>query len=151
MNSSTHMVSQLITRPIPLLDYVGNAIFIAVFFVLLWMQWKFPLRRVHFSILRRLVRNVLFSAPALVLLRLTLIPIPLGAAWWADRHGIGLLHWISAPGWFSAIAGFLAMDWAYYWWHYANHLVPLLWRFHNVHHTDLDLDLSTAARFHAGE
>jgi len=30
-------------------------------------------------------------------------------------------------------------------------MVPLFWRFHNVHHTDLDLDVSTAARFHFGE
>ena len=33
----------------------------------------------------------------------------------------------------------------------ANHMVPIFWRFHNVHHTDLDLDVSTAARFHFGE
>src|SRR5260370_42222468 len=30
-------------------------------------------------------------------------------------------------------------------------MVSLFWRFHNVHHTDLDLDVSTAARFHFGE
>jgi len=38
-----------------------------------------------------------------------------------------------------------------YVWHRLNHRVPLLWRFHLVHHTDLDLDVSTALRFHAGE
>ena len=53
--------------------------------------------------------------------------------------------------WLAAILGFLLMDWAYYWWHYATHAVPFAWRFHNVHHTDLDLDVSTAARFHFGE
>src|SRR5258705_13321229 len=46
---------------------------------------------------------------------------------------------------------FLLMDYAYWWWHWANHMVPLFWRFHNVHHPDLDLDVSTAARFHFGE
>src|SRR5438067_9687584 len=30
-------------------------------------------------------------------------------------------------------------------------MVPVFCRFHNVHHTDLDLDVSTAARFHFGE
>jgi sterol desaturase/sphingolipid hydroxylase (fatty acid hydroxylase superfamily) len=136
---------------IPLLDYVGNPIFVVLFFTLLWLQWKFPLRRLRFPAVRRFVRNLTFSAPALVLLRLLLIPIPLSAAWWAEQHQIGLLHLISLPNWFRAIAGFIAMDWAHYWWHYANHVVPVLWRFHNVHHTDLDLDLTTAARFHAGE
>jgi sterol desaturase/sphingolipid hydroxylase (fatty acid hydroxylase superfamily) len=40
------------------------------------------------------------------------------------------------------------MDLTFYWWHRANHRIPLLWRFHNVHHFDPDLDLSTAFRFH---
>jgi len=40
------------------------------------------------------------------------------------------------------------MDYVYWWWHWANHMVPFFWRFHNVHHTDLDMDVSTAARFH---
>jgi sterol desaturase/sphingolipid hydroxylase (fatty acid hydroxylase superfamily) len=35
--------------------------------------------------------------------------------------------------------------------HRMNHGVPVLWRFHRVHHTDLELDLTTAFRFHAGE
>ena len=40
-------------------------------------------------------------------------------------------------------------DYAMYLWHVATHRVPLLWRFHLVHHIDLDLDSSTALRFHA--
>jgi sterol desaturase/sphingolipid hydroxylase (fatty acid hydroxylase superfamily) len=142
---------QYFMKPIPLFDYVGSPIFWTLFLALFWLQWKYPLRKQHFAILRRLVRNFVFSAPAFFFLRLTLIPIPLAAAWWAQQQGFGLLHWLRAPGFIAALAGFLIMDWAYYWWHYATHRVPLLWRFHNVHHTDLDLDVSTAARFHFGE
>jgi sterol desaturase/sphingolipid hydroxylase (fatty acid hydroxylase superfamily) len=47
--------------------------------------------------------------------------------------------------------GFLLMDLTFYYWHRANHQVPFLWRFHNVHHMDPDLDVSTAFRFHVGE
>lgn len=47
------------------------------------------------------------------------------------------------------VVGFLALDWAMYWWHRWAHLVPALWRLHRVHHVDLDLDVSTALRFHA--
>jgi sterol desaturase/sphingolipid hydroxylase (fatty acid hydroxylase superfamily) len=43
------------------------------------------------------------------------------------------------------------MDLAFYYWHLANHKVPVLWRFHNVHHIDPDLDVSTSFRFHFGE
>jgi len=40
------------------------------------------------------------------------------------------------------------MDFTFYWWHWANHRIPFLWRFHNVHHIDPDLDVTTSFRFH---
>jgi sterol desaturase/sphingolipid hydroxylase (fatty acid hydroxylase superfamily) len=43
------------------------------------------------------------------------------------------------------------MDYTLYIWHVLMHRVPFLWRFHLPHHVDLDLDASTAVRFHAGE
>jgi sterol desaturase/sphingolipid hydroxylase (fatty acid hydroxylase superfamily) len=43
------------------------------------------------------------------------------------------------------------MDLAFYYWHIVNHQVPFFWRFHNVHHIDPDLDVSTGFRFHFGE
>ncbi|MEJ7607363.1 MAG: sterol desaturase family protein [Bryobacteraceae bacterium] len=43
------------------------------------------------------------------------------------------------------------LDYGLYLWHVLTHKVPLLWRFHRVHHIDLDLDASTALRFHFGE
>ncbi len=138
-------------KSVPFLDYVGTPFFLALFGPLFWMQWRRPLRRPNFSALRRLGRNFIFSAPGFAIARVAMIPIPLATALWAEQHHFGLLHWLSLPRWLAIVAGILAMDWAYYWWHYANHLVPVLWRFHNVHHTDLDLDVSTAARFHFGE
>jgi sterol desaturase/sphingolipid hydroxylase (fatty acid hydroxylase superfamily) len=138
-------------RPIPLLDYVGSPIFCALFALLLFLQWKWPLRRTRFAVLRRLVRNFVMSVPAFVLLRLLLIPIPLAHAYWAQRNAIGLLNWVKLPAVVAAIVAFLLMDWAYYWWHWANHRLSFFWRFHNVHHTDLELDVTTAARFHFGE
>ena len=46
---------------------------------------------------------------------------------------------------------FLLLDYTNYLWHILNHKIPLLWRFHLVHHTDHDLDITTAFRFHFGE
>lgn len=140
-----------LVNPIPLLDYVGTPLFVGLFVALLLLQWWRPLRRADFAVLRRAARNLMFSAPAFVILRLALIPLPLAATWWAERHGLGLLRWLPLPAWLAGIVGFLLMDWCYYWWHYATHRVPFLWRFHHVHHTDLDLDVSTAGRFHFGE
>jgi sterol desaturase/sphingolipid hydroxylase (fatty acid hydroxylase superfamily) len=138
-------------KPIPILDYLGSPLFAALFLLLLWRQTRRPLRRQRFAAWPRALRNFIVSAPAFALLRLTLIPIPLAAAWWAQARGFGLLHWSHISAWFAGVAGFVVLDWAYYWWHFAMHRLPLLWRFHNVHHTDLDLDVSTAARFHFGE
>jgi len=122
-----------------------------VFLALLWLQWRFPLRRQHFSVLHRLVRNFLLSIPGFAIVRLAMLPIPIAVGMWAQDRHIGLLNWVALPGWAAGIATFLLMDYAYWWWHWANHMVPFFWRFHNVHHTDLDLDVSTAARFHFGE
>jgi sterol desaturase/sphingolipid hydroxylase (fatty acid hydroxylase superfamily) len=48
-------------------------------------------------------------------------------------------------------AAVLLLDYSLYAWHVLTHRVPFLWRFHAVHHVDLDLDASTAIRFHFGE
>jgi sterol desaturase/sphingolipid hydroxylase (fatty acid hydroxylase superfamily) len=136
---------------IPLMDYVGRPLLACVFLALLLLQWQFPLRRQHFSVFHRLVRNFVLSIPGFAIVRLAMLPIPIAIAMWArDRH-IGLLNLFHVPGWVAVIATFLLMDYAYWWWHWAMHMVPLFWWFHNVHHTDLDLDVSTAARFHFGE
>ena len=51
----------------------------------------------------------------------------------------------------DVIVSIALLDYTLWIWHRANHGVPLLWRFHLVHHIDLDLDASTALRFHFGE
>ncbi|MEP6936620.1 MAG: sterol desaturase family protein [Chthoniobacterales bacterium] len=93
----------------------------------------------------------MFSAPGFALARISLVPIPLMTAIWAAHHHVGLLRLLPLPHWLAVGLGVLVMDYAYYWWHIALHRVPLLWRFHNVHHSDLDMDVSTATRFHLGE
>jgi len=136
---------------IPLMDHVGRPLLVCLFLALLWLQWRCPLRRQHFSTLHRLVRNFVLSIPGFAIVRFATLPIPIAVAICAQDRHVGLLNWLALPAWTAAIATFLLMDYAYWWWHWANHMVPLFWRFHNVHHTDLDLDVSTAARFHFGE
>src|SRR4026209_2458442 len=125
-----------------LIDYIGNPLLICLFLALLWLQWRFPLRRQHFKMLHRLVRNFVLSIPGFAIVRLAMLPVPLAVATWAQHRHIGLFNWVAPPGWAACIATCLLMDYAYWWWHWANHMVPVFWRFHNVHHTDLDLDVS---------
>jgi sterol desaturase/sphingolipid hydroxylase (fatty acid hydroxylase superfamily) len=59
------------------------------------------------------------------------------------------------PAWAVGAAGLvfdlLLLDFLIYWWHRANHRLPFLWRFHEVHHLDRFLDVTSAVRFHFGE
>jgi sterol desaturase/sphingolipid hydroxylase (fatty acid hydroxylase superfamily) len=135
----------------PLFDTVGSPTLVILVLLLLFLQWRFPLRRQHFGLWRRLIRNYLVSIPGFVIVRFAMLPIPLAIAIWAENQGFGLFNWLGLKGSPGAIAGFLLLDYAYWWWHWANHMLPFFWRFHNVHHTDLDMDVTTAARFHFGE
>ena len=133
---------------LPILDWPGAPILGAIFLVLLFLQRRFPLRGQKFAALSRILRNLLFAIPSFITLRLLLVPIPLAVALWAQNHHWGLLNQTNFPLWLEAVLGIMLLDYTYYWWHIATHRVPLLWRFHNVHHSDLDMDVSTATRFH---
>jgi sterol desaturase/sphingolipid hydroxylase (fatty acid hydroxylase superfamily) len=63
----------------------------------------------------------------------------------------GLFELVAAPLWLRVAAEVVVLDLVTYWLHRSYHLAPLFWRFHRVHHTDLDLDVSSASRFHLGE
>lgn len=65
-----------------------------------------------------------------------------------DMNEMGLLFSMRQYPWIDALAGFLFLDLSFYYWHRLNHKLPFLWRFHNVHHFDPDLDVSTSFRFH---
>lgn len=61
------------------------------------------------------------------------------------------MHLVPLPPWAQFLLAFLFLDLSFYYWHQLNHRIPFLWRFHNVHHIDPTLDVSTAFRFHFGE
>jgi sterol desaturase/sphingolipid hydroxylase (fatty acid hydroxylase superfamily) len=73
------------------------------------------------------------------------------AARWAGRAGIGALNTWPLPWWLALPIAIVALDFVSYCWHRANHGVALLWRFHQVHHSDATFTVSTAVRFHPGE
>jgi len=80
--------------------------------------------------------------------------IPLGAtgtAIWAEVHGFGLFNAMSAPFVAEAALAFLALDLLIYWQHRLFHRIPLFWRLHRMHHSDLEFDATTGVRFHPAE
>jgi len=84
-------------------------------------------------------------------LRLLVLTSATGVALIAQSRGWGLFNNISIPAWLSVILAVVALDFAIYLQHVLFHAVPLLWRLHRVHHTDLDFDVTTGLRFHPVE
>jgi len=70
------------------------------------------------------------------------------SAVYASEQSIGLLHIFAAPDWVAIIVTLLFLDFAIYCQHIVSHRWSLLWRLHQVHHTDIAFDATTAVRFH---
>ncbi len=118
-------------------------------FLLLWVgELLLPLRRRKRDVKPRWAINVAITGLSYAVGTAVVRPVALGIAAWANVHSFGLLAWLPLPFWIRFALGFLLMDLTFYWWHRANHVYPLLWRFHNVHHIDPDLDVTTSFRFH---
>ncbi len=77
--------------------------------------------------------------------------LAVGAAMDAQMQGFGLLHLIEVPMWLAVTLTILLFDFAIWAQHLITHKIPLLWRFHRVHHADRDIDVTTAIRFHPVE
>ncbi len=70
---------------------------------------------------------------------------------WTEDNQCGLLHALALARPARLGLALLLIDASMYLWHRANHSVPLLWRFHRMHHSDPHMDVTTATRFHLGE
>ena len=132
-------------------DSWGGAAIVAAVAVGFAAEQHWPLRPRVRPLTERLPTNAAMVALAAVVLRLAMIPAALAVASAGERAGVGVLRWLPLSPAVASVLGFVLLDWSIYVWHRLNHRAPLLWRFHVVHHTDLDLDVSTAFRFHAGE
>ena len=123
----------------------------ALFLILFGLERLVPLRRSSRPLRPRLSTNALLAVLAIATAALFVALAATGALEWVRNQRFGLLAWLNLPVALEFIAGFLLMDLSFYYWHRANHTIGFLWRFHLVHHTDPDLDVSTAYRFHFGE
>jgi len=131
---------------------LATALILGGLFVILFIceRWV-PLRQVRQRLARRLLVNLSISALAIGTAAALVEPASAIALEYISNRGFGLLSWIELPAAVRFVAGFVLLDLTFYYWHLANHKLSFLWRFHNVHHIDRDLDVSTAFRFHFGE
>ena len=133
------------------LKFLGASVALGTFGVLVWLESRRPLRRSVESKLIRSSRNFAVAGIAAIALQLAEAPAANRLTKLVERKKLGLLKIIRLPRWLETIFAVVLLDYTLYIWHVLTHRVPFLWRFHVVHHIDLDLDASTALRFHFGE
>ena len=132
-------------------DLYGSPILIGLFIIFYILETKFQLRKRVQGKWKRIVINLIVSIPAFVLLRLLFIPAIIWLASKNEQWQFGLNYLFDVPRWVHFIVSFVLLDYSNYIWHILLHKLPFMWRFHLVHHSDLDLDITTAFRFHFGE
>lgn len=126
-------------------------IFIGLFVLLAAVETLAPRRVRSQKRQTRWVTNWGFSIANTLTLNALAIALPLlavGAAIDANGNGWGLFNRLDLPFAFEVIATVLILDFAIWLQHLITHKVPLLWRLHQVHHADVDIDVTTAIRFH---
>ncbi len=125
--------------------------FLTIFAVMAIWEIYAPRRPLMQAKHKRWLTNIFIVLADALLLRLMGGLVAYSAAIYAAQHGWGWLNITAWPFWLEFIIALLLLDFALYLQHVASHYVSLLWRLHQVHHTDLDIDLTTGVRFHPVE
>jgi sterol desaturase/sphingolipid hydroxylase (fatty acid hydroxylase superfamily) len=141
-----HAVRQ---RKVP--AWLSGLLVVGAFGFLWLLERRRPLRPSVEPKLRHTGRNLALAGLAAASLQLLERPLIQPLATLVQKRKLGLLKSLRLPTWLEVTLAVVLMDYSLYLWHVLMHRVPFLWRFHLPHHVDLDLDASTALRFHAGE
>lgn len=107
-----------------------------------------PRRKLISSKLVRWYSNIGIAVLNGLLLRLLFPILAVGLAAIAQQKGWGIINNFDMPTWIAVIISVLFFDFIIYLQHAMFHFIPILWRLHRMHHTDLDIDVTTGARFH---
>lgn len=112
----------------------------------------FPLFRMNYRKWRHAGINLFFTATTIVVNFLLAFLLLMTAGWVTDNQ-FGVLNWLGEMNpWIFGILGLMLLDLIGAWLaHWVQHRIPLLWRFHLIHHSDAWIDTTTANRHHPGE
>jgi sterol desaturase/sphingolipid hydroxylase (fatty acid hydroxylase superfamily) len=122
--------------------------FIVLSTILIIAEFFSPYRKRVFPRLVRWPSNLMLVISDNVLLKLILPTGLLGVSSWAQTRGIGLFNILEINCSIINILSIVVLDLAIYLQHLYSHKWKWLWIFHRVHHSDPDLDVTSALRFH---
>lgn len=126
-------------------------VFLSVFALMAFWEWRAPRRARAIGRERRWTTNLGLVVIDTIVVRLLFPAAAVGAAFDAAAMGWGLFNHTDWPIWIEILLAFLILDFAIWAQHVIFHHVPLLWRFHMVHHADEEMDVTTGLRFHPVE
>jgi sterol desaturase/sphingolipid hydroxylase (fatty acid hydroxylase superfamily) len=127
---------------------VRLAAFVSIFVGMALWEALAPRRRQAIARVRRWPSNLAIVALDTVLVRILFPTTAVGLALWSESKGAGLLPVLAMPAWAAIPLAVIVLDLAIYLQHVLVHAVPALWRLHRMHHADLELDVTSGARFH---
>ena len=104
----------------------------------IFLERRRPLRRERESKLRRTTRNITIAALGAVTVHLVESPLLYPLAYKIERRRWGLLKQLRLPKVVEVAGAVALLDYTLYLQHILHHKAPLFWRFHAVHHLDLD-------------
>jgi len=123
-------------------------VFVGVFALMAIVEALMPRRELSLSKPRRWFTNLGLVVIDSLFVRFTFPLVAVGTAAIAETRGWGLLALTDWPVWLKTLIAILVLDCAIYLQHVATHKIPILWRLHQVHHADRDIDVTTGTRFH---
>jgi len=132
-------------------DQIRLSIFLGVLVLMLVLESLIPRHPTVDSKPRRLAINFSLTGVNVLLVRWLLGGAAVGMAHFAGQQDWGLLNYLDWPVPLEMIVGVIFLDLMIYLQHVVLHMIPFFWRFHKVHHSDLDLDVSSGFRFHPVE
>ena len=128
-----------------------GSVFLGVFIVIAIWEGLQPRRPRLLSRRSRWSANLGLLLVNSIALRLVFPLATVGMALSTAALGWGLFNRLEWPLWVEVTIAFILLDLAIYWQHRLSHVIPILWRLHRVHHTDVDFDCTTSLRFHTIE
>tara|TARA_R110000868_G_scaffold163926_1_gene396322 strand:+ start:2004 stop:2837 length:834 start_codon:yes stop_codon:yes gene_type:complete len=113
------------------------------------LEGAVPLFKFNYKKWQHAIPNLFFTLTTIII-NFLLAFILLRSADWVMLHNFGILNWFpELPLWLYIILGVLLMDFfGAYLPHFVEHKVKPLWMIHLVHHTDHNVDTTTANRHH---
>ena len=132
-------------------DLIRASSYFSVLAIMATWELAAPRRKLTASKLCRWGGNLTVVILNTVIARLFFMGGVVAVAAMGQERGWGLLNWVEGPVWLEFGLAVVVLDFIIYWQHQVFHYVPILWRFHMMHHSDLDLDVSSGVRFHPVE